>query len=80
MNTFSDMIMRTHIGSNPKYMHQIWDDPETTDFFAKFVDIHVQLKELKQSLMIENQETGVPPLRSLLLEYEDDEIANNIID
>jgi hypothetical protein len=30
--------------------------------------------------MKENEETGVPPLRSLLLEYEDDEIAKKIID
>jgi alpha-D-xyloside xylohydrolase len=30
--------------------------------------------------MKENEETGVPPLRSLLLEYEDDETAKKIID
>jgi alpha-glucosidase (family GH31 glycosyl hydrolase) len=30
--------------------------------------------------MKENEETGVPPLRSLLLEYEDDETAKKIFD
>lgn len=72
MNTFSDMIMRTHVGSNPKYMHQIWDDEETTEFFAKFVRIHVGLKDYKLNLMREAEETGVPPVRSMLLEFESD--------
>lgn len=26
MNTFSDMVMRTHVGINPAEMYQIWDD------------------------------------------------------
>jgi alpha-glucosidase (family GH31 glycosyl hydrolase) len=30
--------------------------------------------------MKENEETGIPPLRSLLLEYEDDKTASSIID
>ena len=61
-------------------MYQIWNDEETTNFFAKFVDIHVSLKDLKLSLMKENEETGVPPIRSLLLEFEEDPIATKVID
>ena len=47
MSAFSDMIMRTHVGIIPEHMHQIWDEEETTEFFAKFVRIHVDLKDYK---------------------------------
>ena len=51
MNTFSDMIMRTHIGSKPEKMAQIWDNDETLEHFTKFVNIHKDLKTMKMNLM-----------------------------
>lgn len=72
MSTFSDMVMRTHIGTLPDKMHQIWSDEETTDFFAKFVKIHVSLKDYKMKLMKEAEDTGVPPVRAMMLEFESD--------
>ena len=80
MSTFSDMIMRTHVGIHPVNMHQIWDDEETTDFFAKFVRIHVGLKDLKQKLMREAAETGMPAVRPLMLEFESDKSTWSIDD
>ena len=41
MSTFSDMIMRTHGGVIPEDMYQVWQDPNTTEFFSRFVKIHV---------------------------------------
>lgn len=79
-NTFSDMIMRTHIGLKPERMYQIWDDPDATAFFSKFVNIHRALKHYKLSLMQENEKTGVAPLRALLVEFEADEQARAIKD
>lgn len=80
MSTFSDMIMRTHIGLNSEYMYQIWDDSNTTEFFSTFVKIHIGLKDYKMTLMKEASEDGVPPLRSLLLEYPEDAEARKIKD
>ena len=61
-------------------MYQIWDDPKTLQFFAKFVNIHKSLKDYKLKLMKENEETGVAPLRSLLVEFEDDPKVKTIKD
>lgn len=80
MSAFSDMIMRTHIGVIQEEMYQVWNDPETTEFFSKFIKIHVGLKDYKMKLMKEAQEDGVPPLRSLLLEFHEDDDARKIKD
>ena len=53
-------------------MYQIWDDPDTIQFFAKFAGIHKSLKDYKLKLMKENEESGVAPLRALLVEFESD--------
>ena len=80
MNAFSDMIMRTHIGVIPADMYQVWSDSNTTEFFSTFVKIHVSLKSYKMKLMDEAESEGVPPLRSLLLEYPEDKTAVKIKD
>lgn len=54
-------------------MHQVWTDEETTDFFAKFVNIHVSLKDYKLELMEYAEVTGIPPVRAMMLEFESDE-------
>ena len=72
MNAFSDMIMRTHVGSNPAKMFQVWDDEETAVHFAKFVKIHVGLKDYKLELMRAAETTGVPPVRPMMMEFESD--------
>ena len=72
MNAFSDMVMRTHVGSNPIKMFQVWDDEETAVHFAKFVKIHVGLKDYKLELMRVAEITGVPPVRPMMMEFESD--------
>lgn len=80
MNTFSDMIMRTHCGVIPADMYQVYDDVNTTAFFTKFVKIHINLKDYKRKLMFEAEKDGVPPIRSLMLEYPEDKAARKIKD
>jgi len=80
MSAFSDMIMRTHIGVIQEDMYQIWQDPNTTEFFSTFVKIHMALKDYKMELMKEASKDGVPPLRSLFLEYPEDTEARKIKD
>lgn len=48
--------------------------------YAKFVKIHVSLKEKKMALMKEAEETGVPPTRPLMMEYPQDLVARGIHD
>lgn len=71
MNAFSDMMMRTHPGLDPSLMVQVYDSPDIASFFARFVKIHVALKTYKRQLMQEAYDTGVPPVRPMLMEFED---------
>jgi len=80
MSTFSDMILRTHIGLDPDNMYQIWDDDSTTRFFSHFVNLHVSLKDYKMKLMKEAHEDGIPPVRSLMLEFPEDKEGKKIYD
>lgn len=80
MSCFSDMIMRTHPGVKPDKMYQIFDDPETLAMYSKLVDVHVSLKERKLDLMQEAEETGVPPVRPMMMEFPDDPHARGIFD
>lgn len=80
MNAFSDMIMRTHVGSKPEKMAQLWDNDETIEHFTKFVNIHKMLKPYKMDLMENNKKTGLAPIRPLMFEFEDDENTWDIKD
>lgn len=61
-------------------MYQVYDDKETTTFFAKFVKIHMALKEYKMNLMKVAETEGIPPLRPLLMEFPKDHKARPIRD
>jgi len=80
MNTFSDMVLRTHIGIDPKEMYQIWDDDATAKFFSHFINVHLKLKDYKMALMKEAHEDGVPPVRSLLMEFPEDKEGKKLSD
>ena len=59
----------------------MWDDAETTAFFAKFVTIHSKvLKEYKLNLMKLAHTEGQAPTRALLVEFPDDAEARKIQD
>ena len=61
-------------------MWQVYQDDDSSQFFAKFVKTHVHLKDYKLKLMKESETTGVPPVRSLMLEFPDDPIGRKIKD
>ena len=70
MSTFSDAVFRTHPSNLPNFNAQIWDNTEISGFFKKFVDIFVSLGDYKLELMEEMHFTGVPMVRSMMLEFE----------
>lgn len=56
-------VFRTHEGLLPNDMVQYYTDEETQRFFARFANIHLQLKPYFQQLVKEAAETGVPVIR-----------------
>lgn len=71
MSTFSDAVFRTHPSNLPAYNAQIWDNKDIAQFFAKFAKIFVSLGDYKMKLMEEAYETGIPMVRSMMLEFND---------
>lgn len=71
MNTFSDMVMRSHPSNRPEE-YQLWDSEETMAHAAKFVQIHVALADYKRGLMNEAHLVGSPCTRPMLLHFRDD--------
>jgi alpha-glucosidase len=75
MSAFSDIIMRSHPSNNPDFNFQIYSDNQTAQFLALFGNIHKLLASYKKQLMVEATTYGIPIVRSLMLEYPDDDIA-----
>jgi len=71
MNTFSDIIYRTHPSNFPEFNAQIWDNEVIANFFKKFSDIWISLAIYRKELMEEVRALGTPVVRSLMLEFED---------
>ena len=71
MSTFSDALFRTHPSNNPSFNAQIWDNDNIAEFFKKFADIFIELGSYKLELMSEMESTGIPIVRSLMLEFDD---------
>ena len=72
MNTFSDLVMRSHPSNLPDLNWQVYSDNETASFLSYFSKVHRSLKDYKIALMNEGAETGIPPVRALLLEFPND--------
>ena len=72
--------MRTHDGNERDENHR-WDtDEETTAHFARFVRVHDALAPELMALAAESEQTSVPIVRQLGLEYPDDAEAWMIAD
>lgn len=65
-------IFRTHEGLLPNEMVQYYSDEETQRFFARFANIHLQLKPYFEKLVKEAAETGIPVIRHPWLVCPDD--------
>jgi len=65
--------MRTHDGNERDENHR-WDaDEETTAHFRFFAKVHVALGPELEALADEAEETGLPVVRHLMVQYPDDE-------
>lgn len=80
MNTFSDMIMRSHPSSSPEKAYQIWDDDETILHMKKFTEIHMSLGDYKMYLMNDHFENGSPITRAMMLNFPNNTAIRNVID
>ena len=65
-------VMRTHEGNRPDENFQYYDDEDCMNRLARLTDIFVALKPLRQELVRENTEKGLPAQRPLFLHHEDD--------
>ena len=71
-SAFGSAIFRTHMGSNLSDKNkQIYNDPDITQHFSRFVDIFVNLKEYRYTLMKEAEQYGYPLMRPMSAHYND---------
>jgi alpha-glucosidase len=78
MNTFSDVILRSHPSNMPTSAAQIYDSEENILFFKKFATIHAKLADYKFKLMKDAQENGTPFTRPLMLHFPSNDTARKI--
>jgi sulfoquinovosidase len=78
MNTFSDMVLRSHPSNMPE-SYQLWENEETMAHLAKFVKIHVALADYKRSLMQQANTRGTPCTRPMMLHFREDPKARKDI-
>lgn len=71
MSAFSDSLFRSHPSNLPEFNAQIWDNTKMMQFFGNFTKVFVKLGDYKMELMKETEATGVPMVRSLMLELDD---------
>jgi alpha-glucosidase len=73
-------FMRTHDGNDRENNHR-WDsDEETTAHFSRMARIHEALAAERIELAAEAEESGLPMVRHLLLEYPEDREAWQVHD
>lgn len=75
MNTFSDVILRSHPSNMPTTAVQIYDSEDNILFFKKFAVIHARLAAYKYRLMHEAEHFGTPFTRPLLLHFPENKRA-----
>lgn len=66
------MVMRTHEGNRPEKCWQFDSDDETLNYLARMTGIHVMLAPYLQKLSEDYQNRGLPPARSLVMNYPED--------
>ena len=71
-------FMRTHEGNRPDDNFQFYEDTETMKFLGRFTKIYTSMKEyIKHHVDMATSE-GIPVQKPLLLNYENDEVAETI--
>lgn len=68
-------VMRTHEGNRPEENFQFYEDLDTMKFLARFTKIYKAMKDYIKYNVEQASNYGVPVQKPLILNYEDDEIA-----
>jgi sulfoquinovosidase len=71
VNAFT-MVFRSHLGLNPKILHQIDQDENTLKEFSFWSHVFAELFEVRKSLIEEYHEASLPPLRPLFLHHQNE--------
>lgn len=79
VNAFT-MVFRTHLGLKPKLLFQVDQDEEILKEFVKWSHIFSGLHEYRKSLIKEYQQTALPPVRPLFLEFPNEKSTYKIDD
>lgn len=77
LNAFT-VVLRTHEGLRPDKNHQVYDDPDTAEHFAKMTRLYAGWAEYRRELVREAAETGLPVVRHPFLHYPDDPEAMDV--
>ena len=72
MNAFSP-ILRTHEGTSPTLVHQFDTDEYTLKQFSYYSKIFSLLFDYRKELLNTAQETGIPLMRGMFMEYPNDQ-------
>lgn len=65
-------VLRTHEGNRPTLNVQVYDDEATLADYARAAKLHAAWRPLREKLMAEAFETGLPVVRHAWLTYPDD--------
>lgn len=68
-------MMRTHETNKPGENAQVYDDPETLQKFGRLTQIYKALKPYIKKAVSQNAKEGIPVMRPLFLQYQDDPVA-----
>ncbi len=71
------VVMRGHEGNRPEQNWQFDHDEECLEHLAKMSKIHASMKSYMIELSKEYQNTGIPPMRAMIIHYQKDpEVLN----
>ena len=65
-------MMRTHETNRPESNVQIYDDPDTLKKFGRLTRIYKELKPYIKAAVYQNAKEGIPVMRPLFLQFQDD--------
>jgi alpha-glucosidase len=74
------VLMRSHEGNRPKDNWQFDSDAQTLAHLARMTAFHAALKPYLKAAVAENAQAGIPVMRPLFLDFEEDAAAWTIKD
>lgn len=75
MSSFSDTVLRSHLGNNPGRNNQVFTATRDTLAFGRSSQIHNCLVNYRLKLMADSAATGAPAVRHMWVNFPNDEQA-----